>query len=94
MAIRYGKYSSRKFWFSVGTSVLIFLCGLVAAYIAGFRSALEVVVGGLLGALGIYTGSSVGAKYVAGKTGQIPDDEGPMPEKKDPPKDPPKKLKD
>lgn len=71
---RYTKFSSRKLWFSVATSGMVFLSGLVAAYVAGFRSGLEIVVGGLLGVLGIYTGSSVGAKYVAGKMGQNPED--------------------
>lgn len=73
MARQYGKYASRKFWFSVGTSLLIFSAGLVAAYVTGFRTTLESVIAGLLGALGIYTGSSVGAKYVAGKLG-IPEE--------------------
>lgn len=70
---RYSKYASRKLWYSVGTSLLIFSAGLVAAYVTGFRTTLESVIAGLLGALGIYTGSSVGAKYVAGKTGMAED---------------------
>lgn len=62
------KFSSRKLWFGVMTSTGIFLGGLCAAWVPGFRPIFETLVGGLLGSFGIMAGSNVGAKYLATKT--------------------------
>lgn len=65
-----GGYASRKLWFSVGTSVGILAVGMVAAFLPAFRPSLEVVVGGLLGVLAIYSGANVGGKLAIGKAGK------------------------
>lgn len=92
MARRESKYASRKFWFGVGTSVLIFLCGICVAEIPGFRSGLETLIGGLLGAYAIYSGSNVGAQYLGAKVAKaVEEEEEPKPE---PPKPAPVATKD
>ena len=64
-----GGYASRKFWFSVYTSALIFVSGALASTqtFKLLAPQLNVIVGGLLGALAIYCGANVGAKHVIGK---------------------------
>ena len=66
----YSKLHSRKLWFAIGTSFLIIGCGFAAAYIPGFRPIFETTVGGLLGSLGLFSGSAVGAKYLEAVKGK------------------------
>lgn len=66
-----GGFASRKLWFAVGTSVLVFASGILAAYFPAFRPGLETVVGGELGALALYLGGNVGTKFALAKTGII-----------------------
>lgn len=63
-----GGYASRKFWLTVATSGSIIALGALAALHPVFGPNLDTVVGGLLGALAIYMGANVGAKYTIGKT--------------------------
>lgn len=67
MDIRDGGMKSRKFWFAIGTSALLFVGGLVAASCPAFGANYETLTGGLLGVLAIYLGGNVGAKYVLKK---------------------------
>jgi hypothetical protein len=62
-----GGVKSRKMWFAVGTAVLILCGGLLSAHYPAFAANYEVFVGGQLGALAIYSGSNVGAKFVGGR---------------------------
>ena len=59
-----GGVKSRKMWFAVGTALLILAGALLAAKYPAFATNYEIFVGGQLGALAIYSGSNVGAKYV------------------------------
>lgn len=62
-----GALKSRKLWFAIGTSVVIFLGGMMAAKWAAFAPMYETVVGGLLGSLGLYLTGNLGGKYVIGR---------------------------
>jgi membrane protein DedA with SNARE-associated domain len=62
-----GGVKSRKLWYSVGTSVLIFGAGLIAARWTAFQPSLATIVGGLLGALSLFIGGNVAGKHVLGK---------------------------
>lgn len=63
-----GGYSSRKLWYAIGTSLLIFGAGLLSAFVPAFRSGLETIVGGLVGALAVYAGANVSSRWVTGKS--------------------------
>lgn len=65
---RDGSFVSRKLWYAIGTTVLVFVAGVLAAFWPAFRSGLEVIVGGLIGTLAVYSGANVGTRYVAGKS--------------------------
>lgn len=62
-----GGMKSRKMWFAAGTAVLVLVGAVLAAKYPAFSANYEVFVGGQLGALAIYSGSNVGAKYVVRK---------------------------
>jgi membrane protein DedA with SNARE-associated domain len=62
-----GGYKSRKFWFSVGTSLLIVFCGIVAAKMPLFAANLQTIIGGVMGCLAAYIGGNVTAQHVLGK---------------------------
>ena len=57
-------FLSRKFWYSVGTSLAVLGVGLLAAYWPPFRTNLEAVIGGLIGVLALYSGSNITNKWV------------------------------
>ena len=58
-------YASRKFWLTVVAMVLVVLTGLTAAFVPALGPVVSTVVGGLLGALGIYAGANVSTKFAA-----------------------------
>ena len=62
-----GNFISRKLWFSIGTSVLIFIGGILAGVWKLFDTHYESMISGLLGVLGLYLGSNVSSKYITGK---------------------------
>ena len=59
--------ASRKFVFAVGTSVAIFIGGLIAAAWIKFGTSYEVMISGLLGCLGLYLGGNVTSKFMVAK---------------------------
>lgn len=62
-----GGIRSRKLWYGVGTSVSIVLISILAAWkLPALLPALEVVIGGLLAAYGIFVGANVGGKFTIG----------------------------
>lgn len=80
-----GGYASRKLRLAIGTSAGIFCSGVLAAWFPAFRPSLEVVVGGLVGVLAIYSGANLGGKLVIGKAGLVEGvDAEPKPEPKPP----------
>ena len=89
---RDGGYASRKFWFAVGTAVLIFLGGILSGVWQLFGPHYETMISGLCGVLGLYLGGNVAAthvtlKHLAGKQlpEQSPDpEESPKPTHGDP----------
>lgn len=58
-----GGLGSRKLWFAVGVCALIFAGACLSTYFTGLRVNFDAMVGGLLGALGIYAGANVGVKW-------------------------------
>lgn len=62
-----GGAKSRKLWYAVGTSVAILICGFWSSYHPTFVPVLAEIVGGLLGALGLYLTGNVGGKAVLGR---------------------------
>lgn len=64
-----GGLSSRKLWFAVSVCGLIFAGACLSTYFTGLKVNFDAMVGGLLGALGIYAGANVGVKYAYSKAG-------------------------
>ena len=64
---RDGGLASRKFVFAVGTSIAIFLGGLIAAAWAKFGPSYEVMISGLLGCLGLYLGGNISSKWMTAR---------------------------
>lgn len=62
-----GGMSSRKLWFAVITSAFIFAGAALAGIWPMFSPNYDAMVGGLLGALTIYVGGNLGAKWTIGK---------------------------
>jgi len=62
-----GGMKSRKLLYAVGTSAGILIAGIMSALWPAFRSGLDTVIGGLLGALALYSGANVSNKLVVGK---------------------------
>lgn len=60
-------YASRKLMYAAGTSLLIFVGGLVYAYVEGFRGAYQTMIGGLISTLAVYTGASVTNRHLVSK---------------------------
>lgn len=67
-----GGVKSRKLWFSLATSVLIFAGAWIATSNEAFRATYDAMVGGLLGSLGLYMGANVGAKHVLKGAAEAP----------------------
>lgn len=62
-----GGAKSRKLWYAMFTSFSIFAGALVASKSDAFAAVYDTMVGGLLGALGIYLSGNVGTKWVINK---------------------------
>lgn len=69
-----GGMSSRKLWFAVITSAFIFAGAALAGIWPMFSPNYDAMVGGLLGALTIYVGGNLGAKWTIGKHTPNPGD--------------------
>jgi xanthine/uracil permease len=59
-------FASRKFAFSVATSVLISLGAILVAYKPGFAGSYPIFIGGVSGTLGLYLSGNVMSKQVVG----------------------------
>lgn len=93
-----GGWRSRKLWYSIGTSLGVFLSGAVAAHWPAFQPSLDTVVGGLIGVLALYLGSNTVTRHVLTRNGlkdalraavdsgaqQAPDDDEAKPEPQKP----------
>lgn len=64
---RDGGYKSRKLWFAVGICIGIFFGACLAAYWPAFGPNYEVMVGGLLGAGGLYLTGNVASRVLMAK---------------------------
>lgn len=62
-----GGAKSRKLWYALFTSSFIFFGALVASKSDAFAAVYDTMVGGLLGALGLYLSGNVGTKWVIKK---------------------------
>lgn len=60
-------FKSRKLWYAVGTSIAVVACAVGAALWPAFGVNFGELIGGLLGALAIYTGTNIGSKFVQGR---------------------------
>lgn len=62
-----GGATSRKLWLTVFAMILIVGTGVLAGLtvFSGLATQLSVIVGGILGALGIYAGANVSTKFAA-----------------------------
>lgn len=62
-----GGMTSRKLWLTVFTMVIITALGLISGLAAftGLAANLPVVVGGVLGALGVFCGANVATKFAS-----------------------------
>ena len=69
-----GGWGSRKFWLAVFAMSLISGLGLLGSLAAfsGLGVNLPTLVGGILGALGIYSGANVGVRAVHSKAKVLP----------------------
>lgn len=63
-----GGIKSRKLWFAVGATGLIFVGNLIAAKWIGFSANYETMVGGIIGVLTVYLTGNVASRWSAGKT--------------------------
>lgn len=61
------KFSSRKFFAFIITSVLIIVAGAVGGWLPVMAAQLAVIVGGLISAFAIYAGGNVARHWVASK---------------------------
>lgn len=62
-----GGLGSRKLWFSVGTSALIFAGGVMAGLWGVFGPHYETMISGLIGMAGLYMTGNVGSRWVTAK---------------------------
>lgn len=65
--VRDAGFMSRKFWFAVGTTVLIFGGGILSGLWQLFGPHYETMISGLIGVLTVYLGGNVGSRWVAAK---------------------------
>lgn len=63
-------HHNRKLWYSVFTSLCIMFAAVLSAIWPAFRPSLDVIVGGLIATLTVFTGANVTQKYVQGKNGE------------------------
>lgn len=70
-ALKREEYKSRKLWYGIGTSLFIFVSGVLAAKWIAFGVHLSTVIGGLIGAYAVYAGVNIGSKFVQGKSPQL-----------------------
>lgn len=59
-----GGYKSRKLWLSVFAMCLIFAAACLASKSPAFQADFATLVGGIVGALGIYAGANTAVKQV------------------------------
>lgn len=73
-----GGMASRKFLYAIGTSLLIFTGALLAAWWPALGLGIyELLITGLLGALGLYLGGNVTSKLVTARQIKAPVDDEP-----------------
>ena len=77
-------FNSRKFWYAVGTSMLIFSGGLCAGHWSLFGPHYEMMMSGLIGCLTLYLGGNVTNKYMLSKLGLVAADAPNPPKPEDP----------
>lgn len=61
------RYKSRKFWFAMWSTLLIFLGGFLGAKIAGFAPLYDTMVGGIVGVVAAFLTGNVVGKWVTTK---------------------------
>ena len=62
-----GGYSSRKLWYSIGTSGLIFIGAILSGKWSVFGPHYETMISGLIGVLALYLGGNVSNRFLMGK---------------------------
>lgn len=62
-----GGFASRKLLYSAGTSLGIILTAICAGHWPAIIPMYPTIVGGLLGALGVFAGANVAGKWAIGK---------------------------
>ncbi len=70
-----GSYKSRKFILVIYNSMLIVLCGILAAKWTMFAANLPVILGSLMGTMGLYFGANLGQAHIDSKTAQNAQDQ-------------------
>lgn len=60
-------FNSRKLWFAIGTSMLIFLGAILSGVWNLFGPHYETMISGLIGVLGLYLTGNVSSRYVTAK---------------------------
>lgn len=83
------KLNSRKLWYSVGTSCLVFLAGFLASFIDGMAPIYPELCGALIGVLALYITGNVTTRYVMGRVGSnLTNQDQEAPSQEEPPSDP------
>src|SRR5579859_6907142 len=62
-----GGYASRKFWFAVGTSMLIFVGSILSGLFKMMGPHYDTMISGLIGVLGLYLTGNLGSRWVTSK---------------------------
>ena len=62
-----GGYASRKLWYAMGTSFLIFVGAILSGVWKLFGPHYETMISGLIGVLAVYMGGNVTGKLAVGK---------------------------
>ncbi len=65
-----GGLASRKLWLTIGVIIAIIGVSILSAFMPVLIPELPTIVGGILGALGLYLGGNVAVKFAAGKVAQ------------------------
>ena len=80
--VQEGKYTSRKFWAYIITSVLVVFAGALAGFFPALTGQLAIVVGGLITAYTVYAGANVMYRHVSGKQDEPEEPDGSPPDLK------------
>lgn len=67
-----GGAKSRKLWYALFTTAVIFAGAMLSSTSDSFAAIYDTMVGGVLGALGLYLSGNVGTKWVVKGQGKIP----------------------